>query len=151
MTNVSTALVEKAQRFSKQDLEALANRFWVAKARAQKEGKAFAWTSFSVWLDDFLSLVPEDFDLQTHRIVYDQKLYPGYSKENMTFQESGKARLRKAREVVDDHKRMSKLLLDDSGRLMLAAEITLRLLSCEPGTTLEEIIKDAASAAGIKL
>lgn len=151
MTNVSTALVEKAQRFSKQDLEALANRFWVAKARAQKEGKAFAWTSFSVWLDDFLSLVPEDFDLQTHRIVYDQKLYPGYGKENMTFQESGKARLRKAREVVDDHKRMSKLLLDDSGRLMLAAEITLRLLSCEPGTTLEEIIKDAASAAGIKL
>ena len=146
MTNVSTALVDKAQRFSKQDLEALANRFWVAKARAQKEGKAFAWNSFSVWLDDFLSLVPEDFDLQTHRIVYDQKLYPGYSKENMTFQESGKARLRKAGEVLEDNRRLQSLLrLDDSSRLLLAAEITLRLLSCESGTSLEKIVRDAAT------
>lgn len=139
------------ERFSKQEIDSLSNRFWVAKDRAQKEGKTFAWTSFATWLDDFLERVPEEFDLQTYRIVYDQKIAPGYCKENMGFQESGKARLRKAKEVVDDHKRMSKLLLDDSGRLMLAAEITLRLLSCEPGTTLEEIIKDAASAAGIKL
>lgn len=139
---------DTSERFDRSQIKALSNRFWVAKDRAQKEGKEFAWTSFSVWLDDFMQLVPEDFDMKRYRIVYDQKLASGYCKENMTFQESAKSRLFKEMSKEKLHCALSD---DERLRLLLASEITLRLSHYEEGDTLEKIISEAAKAVGFAM
>ena len=135
---------------TREQVNVLANRFWVAKAAAQKNGKYFAWTSFPDWLEDFSAVAPKDFDPDTHRILYDQERAAGCCKENMTFSTSGKARMRKADKVIAEQKRLESMLRDDNSRLLLAAEIALRLMSCGEGSTLEKIVKEAKAAAGIK-
>lgn len=131
---------------SKEARNALSNRFYVAKTRAKADGLHFAWNGFADWWKDFEEICPADFEYKAWRIVYDLGIAREYSPRTMRLQRGSKMRLR----VTEKSVRMTEAPIEEQDkRVILAAELSVRLLSYTPGTSFQEILRDSLAAAGI--
>lgn len=131
---------------SKEARNALANRFYVAKARAKADDIPFVWNSFSDWWADFEEVCPPDFEYKAWRVVYDLGLAHEYSPRTMRLQHGSKMRLRVTEKTV---KLTEAPISDLDKRVILASELSMRLLDYREGTSFQEILRDSLSAAGI--
>ncbi|MFZ1291719.1 MAG: hypothetical protein WAR79_16605 [Melioribacteraceae bacterium] len=130
----------------KEARNALSNRFFVAKSRAKEKNIPFVWDGFSDWWADFEEVCPPDFDYKAWRIVYDLGFAKEYSPRTMRLQRGSKMRLR----VTEKSVRMTEAPIEEQDkRVILAAELSVRLLSYTPGTSFQEILRDSLAAAGI--
>ncbi len=131
---------------SSDEHKALANRFFVTKSRAKKDGTAFLWPTLADWLEDIDKLAPEDFSPDTYRINYDLTKHTEYSARTISFAGSAKTRGR----AVEKASKLTTVAIDEQDkRVILAAELSIRLLDYRAGTSFQEILRDSLSAAGI--
>lgn len=131
---------------SKEARNALSNRFFVAKSRAREKNIPFVWDGFSDWWADFETICPPDFDYKAWRIVYDMGVAKEYSLRTMRLSHGAKMRLR----VTEKSVQLTEAPITDlDKRVILAAELSVRLISYNPGTSFQEILRESLAAAGI--
>ena len=131
---------------AKEARNALANRFYVAKTRAKADGIPFAWKGFADWWQNFEEICPADFDYKAWRIIYDMGVAREYSPSTMRLLRGSKKLLRVTEKAV----RMTEAPIEEQDkRVILAAELSVRLLSYNPGTSFQEILQESLAAAGI--
>lgn len=131
---------------TKEARNALGNRFFVAKSRAKEKGIPFAWDSFAAWWGDFETVCPPDFDYKAWRIIYDIDVAKEYSPRTMRIVRGSKMRMR----VTEKSVRMSEAPISEQDkRVVLAAELSVRLLAYTPDTSFQEILQESLAAAGI--
>ena len=144
----------------------LRNRFYAAKNRAETTTTPFHWETFSDWLTDFCALAPEGFTSEDFRLSYDNQSPEGYAPSTMRFAPSKRKRAEDTRrsfleaqgisfEPVQPQAEAKPVLnlngVSDLQRMLFTAELTLRLKSFQVDQTFEEIVWEAAGAAGIEL
>lgn len=130
----------------KEARNALANRFYVAKTRAKADGLPFAWKGFADWWVSFEEICPPDFDYKAWRVVYDLGVAKEYSPSTMRLLRGSKKLLRVTEKAV----RMTEAsIAEQDKRVILAAELSIRLLSYNPGTSFQEVLQESLAAAGI--
>lgn len=131
---------------SKEERSVLANRFFVTKSRAKKEGAAFLWPTLADWLEDIDKLAPQDFSPDTYRINYDLTKHIEYSARTISFSGSAKSLGR----AVEKASKLTAVPIDKQDkRVILASELSMRLLDYKAGTSFQEILRDSLAAAGI--
>ena len=131
---------------SKEARNALSNRFFVAKSRAKADNTPFVWGCFAAWWTDFETVCPPDFDYKAWRIVYDMGIAKEYSPRTMRLVHGSKMRMR----VTEKSVKMTEAPIADlDKRVILAAELSVRLLAYSPGTSFQEILQESLAAAGI--
>lgn len=131
---------------SKEARNALSNRFFVAKSRAKADNILFVWGGFADWWADFETICPPDFDYKAWRIVYDMGIAKEYSPRTMRLSHGAKMRMRVTEKSV---KLTEAPIADLDKRVILAAELSMRLLAYTPGTSFQEILRESMAAAGI--
>lgn len=131
---------------SSDEYKALANRFFVVKSRAKKEGTPFLWPTFASWLGDFERLAPPNFSPDTHRINYDLTKHIEYSARTISFAGATKSL---GRAVEKASKLTTADIQEQDRRVILASELSMRLLDYRAGTSFQEILRDSLAAAGI--
>jgi hypothetical protein len=138
----------------------LRNRFYAAKNRAAATETAFSWETFGHWLTDFCALAPEDFNSDDYRLSYDTNAPEGYAPSSMRFAPSKKRRNETMKRSLlggaatqPAQRAPSPLLAEVSElqRMLFTAELTLRLKNFQVDQTFEELVSEAAAAAGIEL
>jgi hypothetical protein len=117
-------------------------------------------------LSDFCRLAPEDFTSDDYRLSYDNQAPEGYAPSTMRFAQSKRKRAEDTRRAFleargiyqepEQKQAEAKLVLNLNGvsdlqRMLFTAELTLRLKSFAVDQTFDEIVWEAAGAAGIEL
>lgn len=116
-------------------------------------------------MSDFCELAPEGFTSEDYRCSYDNQSSEGYAPSTMRFAPSKRKRSEDTRRSFLEAQGISlepqatvetKPVLNLNGvsdlqRMLFTAELTLRLKSFAVDQTFDEIVWEAAGAAGIEL
>ncbi len=135
----------------------LRNRFYAAKNRAAATGTPFSWETFGNWLSDFCALAPDDFNSDDYRLSYDTNAPEGYAPSSMRFAPSKKRRNEAMKRSLLGSAAAQKVPspslaeVSELQRMLFTAELTLRLKNFQVDQTFEELVSEAAAAAGIEL
>lgn len=104
-------------------------------------------------------LAPDGFNSDDYRLSYDNQSPEGYAPETMRFAPSKRKRSEETRLAflgVQGGSWAPKPVLNLNGvsdlqRMLFTAELTLRLKAFKVDQTFEELVEEAAAAAGIEL
>jgi hypothetical protein len=126
------------------------NRHSVLKAQAKAGGHFFAWPEYPAWEEEVRRLLSQhqvkSFDPKAWQVYY-ERAGGGYPLGSMRVR-------RVAKEGARRGERAEKLLKapdeeEGTRRAILAAELSIRLLSWKYGQTFQEILQESLAAAGI--
>jgi hypothetical protein len=132
----------------------LRNRFYAAKNRAERTETNFQWSTFADWLIDFCRLAPADFSVEDYRLSYDNQSPAGYAPETMRFAKSSARRRKETAQAFQQavpNRAPQIAEVSEMQRMLFTAELTLRIKAFQVDQTFDELVAEAAAAAGIEL